>query len=52
LFIGSAVTLFGVLTGEIPGGLYVFAGLLVLVGVGLRLEATIRDRLRKIDNAS
>lgn len=44
--VGLLVTIVGLLTDTTPAKGFFFAGLLVLAGVGLRLEAAILDRGR------
>ena len=41
---GFLITIIGLMTDSTPAKGYVFAGMLVIVGVGLRLEAAVTDR--------
>ncbi|MFI1997063.1 hypothetical protein [Actinoplanes sp. NPDC020271] len=44
LVIGFLIAIVGLATDSTPAKGYLFAGMLVTVGVGLRLEAAITDR--------
>ncbi|WP_067705982.1 hypothetical protein [Actinoplanes awajinensis] len=44
LVTGFLITIVGLATDSTPAKGYVFAGMLVTAGVGLRLEAAITDR--------
>jgi uncharacterized membrane protein YiaA len=44
LLVGLSMTMVGLATDSTPAKGYVFAGMLVFIGVGLRLEAALTDR--------
>ncbi|MEU8613433.1 hypothetical protein AB0C29_36155, partial [Actinoplanes sp. NPDC048791] len=44
LLVGLLISVIGLVTDGTPAKGYVFAGLLVITGIGLRLEAAITDR--------
>jgi uncharacterized membrane protein YiaA len=44
LAVGLLITVVGLVTDSTPAKGYVFAGMLVFVGIGLRLEAAVTDR--------
>ena len=44
LSVGLLITVIGLATDSTPAKGYFFAGLLVITGVGLRLESAITDR--------
>lgn len=44
MVVGLLITFVGLATDSTPAKGYFFAGLLVLVGIGLRLEAAVTDR--------
>ncbi|WP_412737944.1 hypothetical protein [Krasilnikovia sp. MM14-A1259] len=44
LLIGFAITVLGVSANDLPARSYFLAGFLVLLGIGLRLEAAIIER--------
>lgn len=44
LVVGVLITVIGLITDSTPTKGYFFAGLLVAIGIGLRLEAAISDR--------
>ncbi|RKF19165.1 hypothetical protein [Micromonospora globbae] len=44
LLVGLLITMVGLATDSTPAKGYVFAGMLVFIGVGLRIEAALTDR--------
>ncbi|WP_433726654.1 hypothetical protein ACQP2Y_10135 [Actinoplanes sp. CA-051413] len=44
LLVGLLISLIGLVTESTPAKGYFFAGLLVITGIGLRLEAALTDR--------
>jgi uncharacterized membrane protein YiaA len=44
LIVGLLISVVGLVTDSTPAKGYFFAGLLVIIGVGLRLEAALTDR--------
>ena len=44
LVVGLLITVVGLVTDSTPAKGYVFAGMLVFTGIGLRLEAAVTDR--------
>ncbi|WP_162959266.1 hypothetical protein [Micromonospora tulbaghiae] len=44
LVVGLLITIVGLATDSTPTKGYFFAGMLVFAGVGLRLEAALKDR--------
>ncbi|MEV8504536.1 hypothetical protein AB0368_06845 [Actinoplanes sp. NPDC051475] len=44
LLVGLLITIVGLATDSTPAKGYLFAGMLVFAGIGLRLEAALTDR--------
>jgi uncharacterized membrane protein YiaA len=44
LVVGLLISVVGLVTDSTPAKGYFFAGLLVIIGIGLRLEAALTDR--------